>query len=50
MELKVWVPVPVQLCVSLVRYVWGLPTKLLSMFQSSFTWLVLLHTCLRQWP
>lgn len=38
----------VQLCVPLVRYVWGLPTKLFSMSQGSFMWLVLPHTVPKQ--
>ena len=33
-----------QLCVSLVRYVWDLPTRLLSMCQGSCMWLVLPQT------
>lgn len=50
MELKTWVQqVLVQLCVSLVRYVWDLLTKLLSLCQCSFVWLVLPHTLPRQW-
>lgn len=50
MELKTWVQqVPVQLRVSLVRYVWDLPTKLLSLSQGSFVWLVLPHVLPRQW-
>ena len=51
MELKTWVQqVPVQLCVSLVRYVWFLLTELLSMSQGCFIWLVLPHILSLQWP
>lgn len=50
MELKVRVQqVPVPLCVSLVRYVWDLPTKFLSMSQGNFIWLVLPHTVPHLW-
>lgn len=50
MELQIRVQqVPEQLCVSLVRYVWGLRTERLSMSQGNFIWLVLPHTVPKQW-
>ena len=51
MDKKTWVQqVRVQVCVSLVRYVWFLPTKFLFMSQEGLTGLLLPPILSLHWP